>query len=89
MTRSNLLAGQTLLERNCLRAVSLSISEKLTSDEAPCPLCGAHMLISAINGHIDRGCPPPKPKASTSASGNQKADWKKVFSGAGSSKGKE
>jgi E3 ubiquitin-protein ligase RAD18 len=47
------------------------------------------MPISAISNHIDRGCPPPKPKAGGSGSGNQKADWKKVFAGAsGSSKGK-
>lgn len=46
------------------------------------------MPISAIPTHIDRGCPPPKPKAGPLSVGNQKADWKKVFSGAASGKAK-
>ena len=58
-------------------------------DEAPCPLCAARMPISAIGAHIDRGCPPPKAKAQLNGTGNQKSDWRKVFSGAGSAKSKE
>jgi len=45
------------------------------------------MPIASIPSHIDRGCPPPKDKAS--GSGNQKADWKRVFAGAGSGKDKK
>ncbi|RSH84519.1 E3 ubiquitin-protein ligase rad18 [Apiotrichum porosum] len=63
-------------------------AELAENDEAPCPLCAATMPISAIPTHIDRGCPPPKPKAGPLSVGNQKADWKKVFSGAASGKAK-
>jgi len=47
------------------------------------------MPVGEIPKHIDRQCPPVKPKSKTVHSGNQKSDWKKVFSGAGSSKTKE
>ena len=46
------------------------------------------MSIASIPMHVERGCPPPK-TIKTNAGGNQKADWKKVFSGAGLSKEKE
>lgn len=67
-------------------AVSRPSPTLTASDEAPCPICNARMPIAAISSHIDRGCPPPKAKAGSS--GNQKQDWKKLFSGAGSSKAK-
>jgi E3 ubiquitin-protein ligase RAD18 len=70
-----------------------SISRKLGQadaiDETECPLCQAKMPVGEIPKHIDRQCPPVKPKSKTVHSGNQKSDWKKVFSGAGSSKTKE
>ncbi|WVQ94330.1 DNA repair protein rad18 [Kwoniella sp. CBS 9459] len=69
------------------------IFELTENDEAPCPLCQASMPISSIPLHIEKGCPPPKPKSKnngTLGKGNQKADWKKVFSGQGlGGKGKE
>jgi E3 ubiquitin-protein ligase RAD18 len=58
-------------------------------DETECPLCQAKMPVGEIPKHIDRQCPPVKPKSKTAHSGNQKSDWKKVFSGAGSGKTKE
>ncbi|ODN80808.1 DNA repair protein rad18 [Cryptococcus amylolentus CBS 6039] len=51
------------------------------SDEAPCPICQARLPIASIPTHIDKGCKIPKSKAGVGAIGNQKADWKKVFSG--------
>ncbi|WVQ73885.1 DNA repair protein rad18 [Cryptococcus sp. DSM 104548] len=51
------------------------------SDEAPCPICQARLPIESIPAHIDKGCKIPKPRATVGAVGNQKADWKKVFSG--------
>ncbi|WOO78901.1 Postreplication repair E3 ubiquitin-protein ligase rad18 [Vanrija pseudolonga] len=66
-------------------------SQELTDkDEQPCPLCAAVMATGDIPLHIDRGCPPPKGKAAkvTASSGNQKADWKKVFASAGGGKTK-
>jgi E3 ubiquitin-protein ligase RAD18 len=76
--------------QSSLKMVRLSYNGSVAyrSDEAPCPLCAATMPISAIPTHIDRGCPPPKPKAGSLIVGNQKADWKKVFSGAASGKAK-
>lgn len=38
--------------------------------------------------HIERGCPPVK-VTKVNGKGNQKADWKKVFAGAGTGKEKE
>ncbi len=58
------------------------------SDEGACPLCSARMPIVSIPMHIERGCPPPRSKKINGA-GNQKADWKKVFAGAGLGKEKE
>jgi hypothetical protein len=59
-------------------------------DETECPICQAKMPVGEIPKHIDRQCPPVKPKSKSAAhTGNQKSDWKKVFSGAGSSKTKE
>lgn len=48
------------------------------------------MATGDIPLHIERGCPPPKGKAAkvTTSSGNQKADWKKVFASAGGGKTK-
>ncbi|KIR52239.1 DNA repair protein rad18 [Cryptococcus gattii Ru294] len=70
------------------------IQELTENDEAPCPICMAHMPISSIPMHVERGCPPPSKTIKASAGGgkgNQKADWKKVFSGQtlSASKGKE
>lgn len=64
------------------------------ADEAPCPICMTRMSISSIPMHVERGCPPPPKSIKASAGGgkgNQKADWKKVFSGQtlSGSKGKE
>jgi hypothetical protein len=60
---------------------------RLIADLAPCPICSAKLAIAAIPMHIERGCPPPK--AVKANGGNQKADWRKVFAGAGMGKGKE
>ncbi|KAK8861306.1 DNA repair protein rad18 [Kwoniella newhampshirensis] len=70
------------------------IQELTENDEAPCPLCQATMPISSIPLHIEKGCPPPKSTKKVNGAagkGNQKSDWKKVFSGQGlgSGKGKE
>ncbi|WRT65414.1 DNA repair protein rad18 [Kwoniella shivajii] len=66
------------------------VLELTENDEAPCPLCQASLPISSIPMHIEKGCPPPKGKTNGMRKGNQKADWKKVFSGQGtSSKAKE
>ncbi|KIR32071.1 DNA repair protein rad18 [Cryptococcus deuterogattii MMRL2647] len=70
------------------------IQELTENDEAPCPICMARMPISSIPMHVERGCPPPPKTIKASAGGgkgNQKADWKKVFSGQtlSASKGKE
>ncbi|CAK9786714.1 hypothetical protein CC85DRAFT_129889 [Cutaneotrichosporon oleaginosum] len=54
------------------------VDELSENDEAPCPICGVKLEISAIPGHIDRGCPPPKAKAAPA-----KTTWKKLFAGAG------
>ncbi|WVR04084.1 DNA repair protein rad18 [Kwoniella sp. DSM 27419] len=60
------------------------VQELTEHDEAPCPLCAATMPISSIPLHIEKGCPPPKAKPNgVLGKGNQKADWKKVFSGQG------
>ncbi|WVF66718.1 DNA repair protein rad18 [Kwoniella sp. CBS 6097] len=62
------------------------VLELTENDEAPCPICQASMPISLIPLHVEKGCPPPKPKSKTNGTlgkGNQKADWKKVFSGQG------
>ncbi|OCF42558.1 DNA repair protein rad18 [Kwoniella heveanensis CBS 569] len=62
------------------------VLELTENDEAPCPLCQATMPISSIPLHIEKGCPPPKAKPKSNGvlgKGNQKADWKKVFSGQG------
>lgn len=58
------------------------------NDEGTCPLCSARMAIVSIPMHIERGCPPPKVSKANGA-GNQKADWKKVFAGAGMVKEKD
>ena len=55
-------------------------------DEGSCPICEARLPIGSIPMHIERGCPPVKKK--DNASGNQKADWRKVFSMAGGAKEK-
>lgn len=52
-------------------------------------MCQARMPISLIPMHVERGCPPVKAKPTANVSGNQKSDWKKVFSGASTSKIKE
>ncbi|WVQ63010.1 DNA repair protein rad18 [Kwoniella botswanensis] len=59
------------------------VQELTENDEAPCPICQATLPISSIPLHIEKGCPPPKSKLNGNGSGrgNQKADWKKVFSG--------
>ncbi|ORY25247.1 hypothetical protein BCR39DRAFT_544613 [Naematelia encephala] len=63
-------------------------TEELTEhDEGTCPICSAKMPIVSIPMHIERGCPPIKAAKKVNGSGNQKADWKKVFAGAG--KGRE
>jgi E3 ubiquitin-protein ligase RAD18 len=49
----------------------------------------AKLPVASIPMHIERGCPPPKPKSAASGTGTQKSDWAKVFSGAGSSSKKE
>ncbi|WWC87553.1 DNA repair protein rad18 [Kwoniella dendrophila CBS 6074] len=60
------------------------IQELTENDEAPCPICQATLPISSIPMHIEKGCPQPKNKINGGArKGNQKADWKKVFSGQG------
>ena len=55
-------------------------------DEGSCPICEARLPIVSIPMHIERGCPPVKKK--DTSSGNQKADWRKVFSMAGGAKEK-
>ncbi|KAL7422752.1 E3 ubiquitin-protein ligase rad18 [Cryptotrichosporon argae] len=62
-------------------SASSDIQELTEEDQAPCPLCAAQMPIGAIPLHIDRGCEPVKTKPK-GVGGNQKSDWKKVFSGA-------
>ncbi|ORX36409.1 hypothetical protein BD324DRAFT_591711 [Kockovaella imperatae] len=62
------------------------VQEISENDEGECPLCSARMAIASIPMHIERGCPPVSKKKS--APGNQKADWRKVFSMAGSTKEK-
>ncbi|KAL1410179.1 E3 ubiquitin-protein ligase rad18 [Vanrija albida] len=63
--------------------------ELTDKDEQPCPLCAAVMAIGDIPLHVERGCPPPKGKTKALASsGNQKADWRKVFASAGGGKTK-
>ncbi|KAK6906910.1 DNA repair protein rad18 [Kwoniella mangroviensis CBS 8886] len=59
------------------------VQELTENDEAPCPICQATLPISSIPLHIEKGCPPPKGKINGNGArkGNQKADWKKVFSG--------
>ncbi|WWD16791.1 DNA repair protein rad18 [Kwoniella shandongensis] len=67
------------------------VQELTENDEAPCPLCQATMPISSIPLHIEKGCPPPKTTKKVNGvvgKGNQKSDWKKVFSGQGLSAGK-
>nr|XP_019049942.1 DNA repair protein rad18 [Kwoniella bestiolae CBS 10118]OCF28872.1 DNA repair protein rad18 [Kwoniella bestiolae CBS 10118] len=63
------------------------VQELTENDEAPCPICQATLPISSIPLHIEKGCPPPKTKTNGNGvggrKGNQKADWKKVFSGQG------
>ncbi|WWC59947.1 DNA repair protein rad18 [Kwoniella dejecticola CBS 10117] len=59
------------------------IQELTENDEAPCPICQATLPISSIPMHIEKGCPPPKAKMNGAKKGNQKADWRKVFSGQG------
>ncbi|WWC98883.1 DNA repair protein rad18 [Kwoniella sp. B9012] len=59
------------------------VQELTENDEAPCPICQSTLPISSIPLHIEKGCPPPKSKLNGNGNrkGNQKADWKKVFSG--------
>lgn len=57
-------------------------------DEGECPICSAKLPIASIPMHIERGCPTPKVKIKN-GTGNQKADWKKVFGGVGTTKTKE
>nr|XP_019012394.1 DNA repair protein rad18 [Kwoniella pini CBS 10737]OCF51175.1 DNA repair protein rad18 [Kwoniella pini CBS 10737] len=61
------------------------VQELTENDEAPCPICQATLPISSIPMHIEKGCPPPKTRTNGIRKGNQKADWKKVFSGQTSS----
>ncbi|WVQ83529.1 DNA repair protein rad18 [Cryptococcus sp. DSM 104549] len=68
------------------------VQELTENDEAPCPMCQARLPIASIPMHIEKGCPPPSKAKKLSlpggVKGNQKADWRKVFSGQSSTGGK-
>ncbi|EIW69170.1 hypothetical protein TREMEDRAFT_69003 [Tremella mesenterica DSM 1558] len=66
-----------------------NMAESSEDVEASCPLCDINMPIGDISRHIDLGCQPIKPRPKNQRRENQKANWKKVFSGAGLVKGKD
>ncbi|RXK38845.1 DNA repair protein rad18 [Tremella mesenterica] len=66
-----------------------NMAESSEDVKASCPLCDITMPIRDISRHIDLGCQPIKPRPKSQGRENLKADWKKVFSGAGLVKGKD